>query len=1366
MSAAQRRLWFLEKLSPGTATYNIALAFDVDGALRPGALHAAASGVVAGHQVLRSTFREIDGVPHCLPLNRPDVDFAVIRLPDTAGDDLGTVLTREASTPFDLARGPLVRVRVVATDAGRTALLICLHHLIADAGSLEPFFTELATAYAAVLDGDCPPAGDAPPRDHLEYADYVAWQGERLACGAPARDRRWWRETLRGAQPVLPLPDGSARPPVRAGRGVERGLRLPTEVAWSCRALARAEGATPFMVLLSVTAALLGRLTGQDDVLIGVPMAGRTHPDLDRAIGLFANTLPVRLRADSRSSLRSLLHHTRDAALGALAHQEVPLDWIVGDLAPARSPSHTPVFQVIADLQHAVRPRLAGVRLRPRAIDTGTAKFDLAWSFRDDEGQLEIRLTADRDLFGPASADRLLSHFHTLFERALADPDRPVDRLDLLTADEHRQLRRWNATASARPAPPHTLPGLVDRRAGAHPARPAVRFAGRDLAYGELWSAVRGFADELRGHGVGAETVAGVSTEPSPHTVVALLAVLAAGGAFLPLDPGHPPARLRYLLDEARARLIAAPPGAAGAFRGLSLPVLTPDLTRAPAGHQPARTAGIPDNALAYVMYTSGSTGRPKGVMVAHRAITNRIRWMLAAHHLGPGDRVLLKTPLTFDVALGELFAALASGALLVVAESGAHRDPEALAELVRRESITVAHFVPSLLDPFLDALERQDALSGVRLRRVFCSGEALSPRLARRAARLLPEAELHNLYGPTEAAVEVSGWHWGPGDGPRDASSVPIGHPMAGCALHVLDPRLCPVPVGVAGELYIGGVQVGRGYLAAPAGTALAFLPDPFSDRPGSRMYRTGDRAVRRADGAVEFLGRTDRQVKVRGQRVELGEIEAALRSCAGLRNAAVSVVERGELDRRIVAYVVRDSSALPVDVRGYLAARLPPIMVPSHVVVCDELPLTSSGKVDHAALPGVPGAARAGADRPIGAEQAVAAVLADVLGVAELGRQDDFFDLGGHSLLAVEALGRLRGQLGLDLPLRAFLEAPSVAGTAAAARARRPAAPRPVPAAAASGPVRPAPLLVTGATGMAGAFVVAELHRRGHRLRMLVRGTSDAPVDVSADDELVLGDLADPASLRSAAAGAAGIVHLACTFGDWQTDVAATEQLAACWGDGPLVLVSSTDVYARDAPGPMGEESALDETSSHYAKGKVRCERLVLATAAARRRDDVSILRPPYVWGPHPYCRWQLRIGAGHAFYRAVRDGTPIVLPAAENALPGTGLSWVAARDLAHLVAECLERPAGGPVNAVGGRLGWAEFYTELGRLTGLAPRIGTDGAASDEFHARVRWYSTSRLERQLGFTSHRDWREVLAQAVTGSAMADPEPAAAPAP
>ena len=1339
LSFAQRRMWYLERTLQGSPRYTIPLAFDVSGPLDTSALRSACEVVARAHSALRGVFREIDGAAATVSSEGPGVSVETRTV--VASEDVDALLHRYAVQPFDLEQGPLLRVVVLTRYRDQHVLLICLHHLVADAWSIDVLFEDLREAYLAARQGR---AARLPPQV-VEYGDYAAWQASWLAGEEAARQLAFWRTELAVAPLVLDVAPVLARPAVQRGVGAELRRALADEVVRASTDLARAEGATLFMVLLAALAVLLSRHSGHQDIVVGVPVAGRTRTELERVVGLFVNTVPVRVVLHGRPSFRELLRRVRDATLRGYANQDIPFDCLVQQLRPERSAGRTPVVQVLADYQRSTVPVLDELVVTHRQVDTGAAKFDLSFSFVSRaDNVIELLLTYDLDLFGEAAVERMAGQFTAVLQAGITGPDRPVDTLDLFPPNEQRLL---DSSRGGDREVPHqgVLDRLLDRIGRDHPAGVAVSFAGTQVDDATLHRYSNHLAHRLCEEGVSAESVVGVAAERSTEMVVALLAVLKAGAAFLPLDPEGPPARLAHMVTQAQVSLILAPPGSADRLAAAGPPVHRIDVAALPDSPERSPAVEVDPDALAYVMYTSGSSGTPKGVMVSRRALANRIAWMAAGYPLRDDDAVLHKTPLTFDVSLWELFWPIAVGARLVVAEPGAHRDPRALADLIARERVTVAHFVPSLLRPFLDVVARGGR--GQTLRQVFCSGEALTPDLAARLRRALPGVLLHNLYGPTEAAIEVSTWHCSD----DDVDSVPIGRPAPNCRLYVLDAGLRQRPVGLPGDLYIGGVQVARGYLGRPDLTATAFLPDPFAAVP-ARMYRTGDRALVRADGAIEFLGRADRQVKIRGYRVELPEIEAALARCPGVGQVAVVVRDRGDSDRRIVAYLVPDGGGRPVaanELRTQLRESLPAYLLPASFVWCDQLSLTASGKLDYRALPeagdGAPDGPSAGVELANELERQVAAVLASGLGVAGLGRHDDFFEHGGHSLLALDVVGRLSQELGVDLRPRTFLADPTVAGIARAVASASDTL------AAASGVARhdTPPVLVTGAAGMIGTFVVAQLRRLGHPVRLLSRSRTQVPDGDSTDVAVVIGDLADPAALRRAAEGASGLVHLAATFGCADIDIAATAALAEAWGadlPGGFVFVSTVDVYGRPRQVPVTEEHPVDVHYSDYALSKIRGEELLLEQAARHGRNDFTILRPPYVWGPHPYCRWQLRTGAGHALYQAVRERRSLLLPGArELESAAYGHAWVDARELAGVICTSLRDAAGGVLNVVSDHFSWVEFYQLLGELSGQRPDIRY-GAPEHDFHHVIRRYSAARLVERLGFVSAYDWRDTL--------------------
>ncbi|HEV2734527.1 MAG TPA: amino acid adenylation domain-containing protein, partial [Longimicrobiaceae bacterium] len=724
--------------------------------------------------------------------------------------------------------------------------------------------------------------------------------------------------------------------------------QLPAEVLEKLRALGRQEGATLYMVVLGAFQALLSRYGAGEDVVVGSPIAGRGRAEVEELIGFFVNTLVLRTDLSGEPSFRELLRRVRETTLGAYEHQEVPFERLVAELSPERSLSHSPLFQVAFSLDSAEGGGggLAGLSVSGVGTQADSAKFDLALGMEASSHGLRGGLTYNTDLWDAATMQRLVGHFARLVEQVAADPDARLSEVALLGAAERRQVvEEWNRTE--RPYPRGVcIHELFAAQAERVPDAPAVTFEGASLTYAALNARANRLAHHLRGLGVGPETRVGICLDRGPEMVVAILAVLKAGGAYVPLDPGYPAERLAYMLEDSGARVLVTQASSSGLLPADSVRVVRVDADAAPIAVEPdggPRTAAVPENA-AYVIYTSGSTGTPKGAVNEHRGIVNRLLWMQEQYGLTSGDVVLQKTPVSFDVSVWEFFWPLLTGARLVLARPEGHRDPAYLSGLIEREGVTTLHFVPPMLAAFLDAGEPGRCGS---LRRVMCSGEALPYELTERFRTALPEVELHNLYGPTEAAVDVTYW----AVEPRERRVVPIGRPVANTRLYVLDGGGEPVPVGVPGELFLGGVQVGRGYLGRAELTAERFVPDPFSAQSGARLYRTGDRARWTAAGEVEYLGRTDFQVKIRGFRIEPGEIEGVLRRSPGVADCAVVVREDVPGEKRLVAYVVGEAGA--EELREHLRRGLPEYMVPAAFVALDGLPLTSNGKLDRKALP-----------------------------------------------------------------------------------------------------------------------------------------------------------------------------------------------------------------------------------------------------------------------------------------------------------------------------------------------------------------------------------------------------------------------------
>ncbi|QSQ18814.1 non-ribosomal peptide synthase/polyketide synthase [Pyxidicoccus parkwayensis] len=1039
LSFAQQRLWLITQLDPDSPAYALPAVLRIRGVLTVAALSRAFTTVVERHESLRTVFVSRDGEPQQRILTASEFPLPVV---DLSGVPAGErelrarkLISDETLRPFDLTRGPLVRALLFRLDTREHILIVTMHHIVSDRWSLGVLIREVATLYGAFTSGLEPRLPPLP----LQYADYALWQRQWLQGEVLEKQLGYWRQQLSGAPPVLELPTDKPRPPVQSSRGAYVPVRLTKPQLDALTALCQREGATPFMALLVTWQALLARYSGQDDIVVGSPIAGRNRAETEGLIGFFVNTLVLRTRIGPRATFRELLAQVRATTLGAYEHQEMPFEKLVEELQPQRSLSHSPLFQVMFGLQNTpdapveipAGPGSSGpLEIRAVSQDFESAKFDLSLDLAQTPDGLSGVLIYNTDLFEQPTVARLVEHFLVLLEGLLAQPEQPVASIPLLDAGERRQLRvdfQGRAEAYPRDVCLHTLIEAQVRRT---PDAEAVRFEDQALTYAQLDARADQLAAYLRQLGVGREVLVGVCLERSLDMMVALLGVLKSGAAYVPLDPAYPRERLAGMLEDTAAPVLLTHRHFVNVLPAHASRVVCLDEDWAsaipPRSASPAPTAS-PD-ALAYVIFTSGSTGRPKGATNAHTGIVNRLLWMQQEYGLTSDDTVLQKTPFSFDVSVWEFFWPLMTGARLVFAKPGGHQDPAYLARLMDDARVTTAHFVPSMLQAFVEepGLEKL-----THLRRLICSGEALPAALVRRAHQRLPATEVHNLYGPTEAAVDVTYYAC-----PRDdlARGVPIGRPVANTQIHILDGTGQPVPVGVAGELFIGGIQVGRGYWRRPELTAERFIPDPFSATPGARLYRTGDVARWRRDGTVEYVGRADFQVKLRGLRIELGEIESALRQQPQIHDTVVVAREDVPGDKRLVAYVVaREGSTVDAaELRTPLLKMLPEYMVPSAFVVLEALPLNPSGKVDRKALPAPD--ARAGVTAPwvaprTASEQLIAGLISQLLRVERVGADDSFFALGGHSLLATQLASRLRAAFSVDLPLRVLFEAPTPA-------------------------------------------------------------------------------------------------------------------------------------------------------------------------------------------------------------------------------------------------------------------------------------------------------------------------------------------------
>ncbi|RZU76658.1 amino acid adenylation domain-containing protein [Micromonospora kangleipakensis] len=1028
LSFAQERVWFMEQIAPGEAAYLMAVPLRVRGPLDVDRLRAALDGLTRRHESLRTRFpADADGRPLALVEDAVEVPLRIVEAADENAAQ--ALVDRAAVEPFDLAAGPLLRALLIRVAVDDHVLLLTQHHITSDGWSVDVLLRDLIALYHR---------SEQLPELPIQYGDFAHWEARTLAGPQVQRHLDYWTGRLAGVPP-LELPLEAPRPATQTYHGDFVEFRVDREVVDGLAALAREAGGTLFMALLAAYQVLLARHCGQDDFAIGVSVAGRSAPELENVVGMFINMLPMRAELAGDPTFTELLGRTRPALLDAFEHADVPFARVVQELGVPRDVSRSPVFQAMFVLQNYEMGRFeaasgrADVEFDWTPMELRATRFDIELHLVEVGSGLWGKLVFNTDLFDRSTVERMAARFGTLLRSAVAAPELPVSGLDVL-ADGERTLvvDAWNATAT--PFPEHaTLHGLVEEQVARTPDAVAVRFDGRSVSYAELNTMANRIAHRLLRAGVGPETLVGVCAERSVELVAGLLGVLKAGGAYLPLDPEYPADRLAFMVSDAAAPVVLLQDRLRGVLPDTDATVLALDHEsewRGESGDDPSPTATAGN--VAYVIYTSGSTGRPKGVANAHRGIVNRLDWMQRTYRLGADDAVLQKTPASFDVSVWEFFWPLQTGARLVLAKPGGHKDAGYLRDLLIAERVSIAHFVPSMLTAFL----AEDGIEAcASLRRVICSGEELPLASAVEFTGRFPDCELYNLYGPTEAAIDVSRWHCRPAE-LAELTSVPIGGPIANLRLYVLDERLNPVPPGVNGELYIGGVGVARGYHRRPALTAERFVPDPFGPTPGTRLYRTGDLVRWRpltgsrrppgsseasppgadgtpppAAGVIEFLGRIDHQVKLRGLRIELGEIESALREQDGVVEAAVVVREDTPGDRRLAAYLVGPASAS--ELKTALKQRLPEYMVPAAFVSLDALPLTSNGKLDRRALP-APVAARESAVELVEprdpTERTLARIWSEVLGVPALGIDDDFFDLGGHSMLATQVVARIR--------------------------------------------------------------------------------------------------------------------------------------------------------------------------------------------------------------------------------------------------------------------------------------------------------------------------------------------------------------------
>ena len=1051
LSFAQRRLWFMDQLFPGTPLYNLPLVLHLALPVDVAVLERALRAMARRHETLRTTFRTVEAGPVQVVHEEADVHVRVVPLDHLPAADREAAAMAFAAAdlqqPFDLTTGPLWRVTLVRLGTADHLLLLTAHHIISDGWSMGLMLQELQALYQACATGGTSPLPELP----LQYVDYAIWQQEHLSAERVAELLGYWRERLADL-PALELPTDRLRPAVASLRGRRHHFELAPQLRTAVDALAHQEQASSFMVLLAAFALLLQRYTGEDDIPIGTPIAGRGRAEFERLIGFFVNTLVLRVEVDGDPTFRHLVRRVRERALEAYTWQDLPFEKLVEDLQPVRDMSRHPLFQVMFALQNAptAGPESPSSALRSVEIETGLTNFDLALDvWRRGDGYA-ARLEYNVDLFETATIERLTRHWLTLIDAVVADPDQPVScyALDPGTDKHPAPDARAYSGDAARSHSDTTAPlsTLIRARADAQPDAPAIVDGPVMVSYRDLHARACALAARLQGAGVGPDVPVAVCLERSASLVVAMLAVWYAGGVYVPIDPRDPDERVAHLLDDIappvvltarrhHARCAALGTRAPRTTRSL---VLALDAEPTPAeegagGRALTERAGPGD--LAYVVYTSGTTGPPRGVAVEHRSLVHHLRWMQTICPLGPGDRTLLCTSIGFDVSLWELTAPLVAGATLVLALDGAEAEPHTLAAFMASQHIVVWQTTPSVLRLMLEA----PAFGACDALRVICCGAEVLPRALAEACMATREGtRLCNMYGPTEATIDAAFYVCAMGQLPDTRSgSVPIGRPIDGVRLYVLDRQGRSVPDGLPGELHIAGANLARGYWRDPLLTGQRFVPDPHAP-DGARMYRTGDRVRRLPSGDIELLGRLDRQVKVRGVRVEPAEVERALVTHPSVTDAYVTT-DRDDGGRgRLIAHVaVPDGGVSGRDLRDHLTRRLPTPMVPSVFVVTDALPRTSRGKVDRQVL--ARALAAVGTDAGVlveprtATEAAVLDIWLSVLGVDRAGVDADFFDLGGHSLMATQVVSRILERLHVVVPLRAFFEQPTVEALAA---------------------------------------------------------------------------------------------------------------------------------------------------------------------------------------------------------------------------------------------------------------------------------------------------------------------------------------------
>jgi amino acid adenylation domain-containing protein len=1030
-SFSQERLWFLAQLEPDSLAYNIPGVLRLTGPLRVEILERCLLEILRRHEALRTTFKKTDGglaqvISPAGTFHLPLVDLGEVSEPERT--ELVTKIgIEETRRRFDLSAGPLFRASLVRLGEHEHLLYFTMHHIVTDGWSFGIFQCELASTYRAFVQGQPLELPDLP----VQYPDYAHWQRQWLQGDILQAQLAYWKRKLGGELPMLQLPTDRPRPPVQSHRGASLFFDLPERLTEGLKALSREEGVTLFMTLLAAFKVMLFRYSGQTDVAVGSPIANRNRPEIEDLIGFFVNTLTIRTNLSGNPRFRELLGRVQETSLEAFGHQDLPFEKLVEALNPTRDMSYSPLFQVMFAFQNVPEAavEIPGLTIVPEKIDAGSSMFDLTLYMGESEGGLSGQIEYNTDLFDGETINGMVVHFETLLSGIVADPGQRISELPFMTDFERQRLLvEWNATEQDYPSS-KTIVHLFEEQVQRTPDAVAAVHMGESITFRELNLRSNRLARYLTAHGVNGEHRVGIWMDRSLGLMAALLGTLKAGGAYVPLDPNYPQERLAFMLENAQAEVLLTEKRFIQDLPDYGGHVVCVDrdaeaISRESA-ENPVGSIG-PDNA-AYVIYTSGSTGTPKGVIGLHRGVVNRLSWMWRTYPFRAGEVCCQKTALSFVDSVWEIFGPMLQGVPVVIVPGDALKDPQRFIETLAASKVSRMVLVPSLLRALLDGLsDLQQQLPHLMI--WITSGEEISVELANRFRQAMPGAKLINLYGSSEVSADVTCYEMaGELAGPR----VPIGRPIDNTHLYLLDEALNPVPVGVHGELYVGGAGLARGYFNCPDLTAEKFIPSPF--HPNAVLFKTGDLGRRLSDGNVEYLGRRDHQVKIRGHRVELGEIEARIKETDAVNDSVVVLREDHPGDQRLAAYCVAAPGCTlsPNDLRTHLRSKLPDYMVPQHFVEMSSIPLTPNGKVDRRALP-KPEAEIASASTYVAPqteiERAIAEVWREVLKIEKVGLQDNFFDLGGHSLLLARVLSKIRDLLGKQIPMLALFQFPTI--------------------------------------------------------------------------------------------------------------------------------------------------------------------------------------------------------------------------------------------------------------------------------------------------------------------------------------------------